>query len=782
MEIPFLVKCLPTAFVPLTVLVAASVFYFYNNQKLWFEHGLRASIVVGILFTICWALAGTLLLSAFTILNFPFVFTWWLVGVLLLFSKGGTHSLPKYLREVGNAVKNGLLSLNMVSIGVWFYVVAVLFVAFVMAVFSPPNNNDSMFYHLPRQILWMSNASVFITEAPNIFMLKWPPLSEYLGVNLWILSDSDRFHNLVQWSFLVASLVVLSMILEHLGACRGIAIALAMVVSVPAIFYQASNTKNDILVGFLLLCMIWLTEEAVKRRVLSWPIAILTGICVGCAMMAKGTALVYLSILFPFLFLIRIIKNKVTFGFAPIVVAVFISCLIASSHYVRHTQDILEGDAGENSEHTNSKINIPNAFSVLSKNIALQMALPNDAWNKSVEGLIESLHKQMGVEVNSLETSFHENPFTVIYWSNSEDNVTSIIYISLILMLAVIGVCLAMIKKRLSSLYFILPLILLFGFSALLKWQPWHTRLIIPIEMIAGVPIGMFFAGIRPQWANYLIVGLSAWWLFPCLKGWHRPLLGSQPVYTMNDLDQRSMKAPREAFDTIAMASILAQLKPSSININASFYPPLLYAGRDSWRWPKIHVSSDNVSQGDVIMRTITPGQELPAPGEGMQRLYQSDYSYLDINNQLIDVAGEINLPAFTGLKNISGMEEPIGPFPLAKQPVFCHAHYPEVTFDIPTQSKPGLLKLEMALPYFHKLDENMCEIFVNDQKLGEIELKKVKKGKRIFSETVSIPAGDSLCRVRLKFQKFAPDSDSKIAASITGIQFTESNESTRVE
>jgi 4-amino-4-deoxy-L-arabinose transferase-like glycosyltransferase len=99
---------------------------------------------------------------------------------------------------------------------------------------------------------------------------------------------------------------------------KGFAAASAVLVSIPAIFYQASNTKNDILVGFLLICLVWLTEEAVKKRVITWPLAILTGICVGCALMAKGTSLIFLSVLFPFLLVFRLLKNDVQFKIFPV--------------------------------------------------------------------------------------------------------------------------------------------------------------------------------------------------------------------------------------------------------------------------------------------------------------------------------------------------------------------------------------------------------------------------------------------------------------------------------
>jgi hypothetical protein len=454
--------------------------------------------------------------------------------------------------------------------------------------------------------------------------------------------------------------------------------------------------------------------------------------------------------------------------------SVLIACLLASSHYARHAKDIIDGDTGEKSEHKNAVVNIPNAISVFSRNVGLQLALPEEKWNKYTEGLVEALHKTIGVSVNSLQTSFHDNPFAVIYWPNSEDNVTSILSIAFILVLPVFGLLKLLFEKNRIGFYYLLPLALLFSFSALLKWQPWHTRLIIPIEILASISVGLFFAGMKSVFLESLAVAFSAWWLFPCLKGWHRPVLGYQPVYSMNDLDQRAMKAPREAFDTIAFSEILSQIKPTCINLNAPFYPPLVYVGRNPREWPQIVIAPKETSQDDVVLRSIGAGGAPSTPRDGMIRLYQSDFAYLDVQKSLLKKPHAIQSPQFAGVEKISGMDEPIGPFPLSKQPIFCHAHFPEVGFDLPPRSKSGALTIEMALPYFNRLDENSCDIFLDDQKVGEIELKKVKKGKKIFSETIPIPACSKSCRVKLKFRTYDPASDSKVAASITGLRFSD--------
>jgi hypothetical protein len=768
-----LYQFLPVFVLPLTFLCLVVLVFEWNKKTDVCSFKLRTAIILGGLLGILWALVGTVILSLLHLLKFEWVLGYWLVSLFYLIYCIRFNKISLFFAEAFNSLRICLFAMNWFERILGLYITTVLGCAFLMALYSPPNNNDSMIYHLPRQILWMSNASVFISEAPNIFMLKWPPLSEYLGVNLWILADSDRLHNLVQWIALIGCLLVLNMILELLGASKGFLTSSAILVSIPAVFYQASNTKNDIQVGFLLLCLIWLTEVAVKKRTVSSPLAIFTGIAVGFCLMAKGTSLIYLTVLLPIL-LFRLFANRVSLHFAPILSAVLISIVIASPHYIPHTKNILAGDTGENSEHKNAKINIQNAVSVLSKNVALQMALPWPSWNAAVKNGVEKLHQKLGVRVNSPETSFYDQPFDVIYWPNSEDNVTSILAILIIILLPFVFIYQLIRGRKVGGFYYFLPVMLLLIFSILLKWQPWHTRLLIPIEIVAGIPIGIVMASGISVLAKIFLVGFSAWWFFPCLKGWHRPLLGYQPVFLMQDLDQRAMKAPREAFDTIALSEILAQLKPQSLRIDNSFYPPLVYMGRDSRAWPRIYCSQNASEEVDATLRTIPAGQSAPPLAPDMIRLYESGFACLDVKEKIINHKNQLISPVFTGMKKISGMDEPIGPFALAKQPIFCHAHYPEVSFEIPARSATGIMRVEMTLPYFNKLDENLCEIFVNGKSEGQIFLKKVKKGKARFTKSFFIPPGELPTVVKLVFENFATDSESKIAASITAIRVSD--------
>lgn len=88
----------------------------------------------------------------------------------------------------------------------------------VVAIVAPPNNWDSMNYHLARVMHWIQNRSVEAYPAhylPQIYIMPW---SAYAIAHFQILSNGDRFANLVQWLTMIGSIIGVSLIAQELGA------------------------------------------------------------------------------------------------------------------------------------------------------------------------------------------------------------------------------------------------------------------------------------------------------------------------------------------------------------------------------------------------------------------------------------------------------------------------------------------------------------------------------------------------------------------------------------
>lgn len=93
-----------------------------------------------------------------------------------------------------------------------------LFCLFLLLIVSPPNNWDSMTYHMSRVAHWIQNHSVAHYPTYNLPQLFHPPFNSFTIMHLQILSGRDTFANLVQWWAMIGSIIGTSLIAKQLGA------------------------------------------------------------------------------------------------------------------------------------------------------------------------------------------------------------------------------------------------------------------------------------------------------------------------------------------------------------------------------------------------------------------------------------------------------------------------------------------------------------------------------------------------------------------------------------
>jgi Dolichyl-phosphate-mannose-protein mannosyltransferase len=163
----------------------------------------------------------------------------------------------------------------------------------LVAVVSPPNNWDSMVYHMSRVVHWEQNHSLAYYPVSALRQLYQSPWAEFAILHLQILSGGDRFANLVQWFSMVGSIVGVSLIAKQIGANeRGQIFAAVVCATIPMGILQGSSTQNDYVVSFWLVCFVYYVLLIANNR---WsPIdSIVIGGSLGLALLTKGTAYIY---------------------------------------------------------------------------------------------------------------------------------------------------------------------------------------------------------------------------------------------------------------------------------------------------------------------------------------------------------------------------------------------------------------------------------------------------------------------------------------------------------
>jgi hypothetical protein len=139
----------------------------------------------------------------------------------------------------------------------------ILSVTFIIAIVYPPNNWDSMTYHLPRIEHWLQNKSLNHYYTSNNRQLLSAPFAEIFILQGRALSGDDYLVNLVQWFSFFGSIIGISKIASHLGMKKRMQIVSALFfATVPMAILQASSTQTDLVETIFIIC---LTE-----RLLSW--------------------------------------------------------------------------------------------------------------------------------------------------------------------------------------------------------------------------------------------------------------------------------------------------------------------------------------------------------------------------------------------------------------------------------------------------------------------------------------------------------------------------------
>lgn len=601
----------------------------------------------------------------------------------------------------------------------------ILGAGFLMAVLSPPNNADSLIYHLPRQVFWMAQGTVFTDHVSNPHMIKMPPLSEYLGLNLFLLTGADRLHNLVQWFSLVGSLAAISRILSLVGATRQAQLVGALFfASIPAVFFEASNTKNDLVTTFFLLGAVWALTGAVVRGKFTVADAVFAGLFAGCALLTKGTAIAFMPVIGA-MFLIVSWRRQVRLSGCSLAVAAIFTLVVASPHFLVQSGRIMNSERGSSSNHANSIIHPAAGASVLAQNLSLQFALPNDSWNRAIEkgaGVIADL---FGVPVNDERTTFAGTKFGLTWHPEHEDRATALIHWAMLLLVPALAWSWVKPPLRATTLVFGATAILMVAlFSLLFRWQPWHSRLLIPCMAVAAVGIGpaLSFAG-----RGVVVASSLVWlaWLWPSLENSHRPLIGRKSILAARDEDRlRNIDVPADAEASRNLRAILRRLEPHAVGLHfpsgGIVYSVLRSSQRTDGSWPRFALSGEN--QPDVwLVKSVATEVRPDFIAPNWQRIALGGAWALWTSPAKTGTADAVVAPAaFNWPGAMRGVGEVQEPKPGYKLAAFRNLYAPEAVFE----SGPTTLPMALHLTVGSFAGPNRITVRANDQHLGEFKIE----------------------------------------------------------
>ena len=366
-------------------------------------------------------------------------------------------------------------------------------------------------------------------------------------------------HNLVQTFFLLASCGLVTLIAGSLGATpRAQLLSLLFVVLVPVIFFEASNTKNDIILSlFVLISLAVGVNIWTGRWNVSLPLLLLSALAAGLALSTKGTAIAYLPALALLIIAACIRTGAFRILLLAFVPSLLLSVLPAAPQLLRNMQ-VFHSPEGPNLHHSNLHHDPLSIASVALRNAVGQFTFGSESWNLMLEHETRSLLTYVGLNADDPSTTFEGQVFHLPYFAGLEDIVPAPVQTTLLLLLPFALLIPHFRRSRGMLPLFAVTFLSLLFFCLIFRWQPWQGRLLIPAYFIAAPMAGILLDILRPSWTPMAFILLELLTLKPHLMfAGQRPLIGGSSIFRMSKQDQISRMMPGRAEEIMKLTAYL---------------------------------------------------------------------------------------------------------------------------------------------------------------------------------------------------------------------------------
>ncbi len=486
---------------------AACRWYAAGSLAAW-RHGFLSALLIGA--TYVWFISE--LLSILAALSPASITSAWLLAAIASATMAiRNRALPPPMALALPSRAAGLLG-AMIAIALTLTAVA--------AWQSPPNTWDSMAYHMPRVAHWTVSGSLafYPTHVPrqNFYL----PGAELAILHLQLLSGGDHFANFVQWLSYAGSLVAASVLAASTGAgTSGQILAAAMAATLPMAIIQASSTKNDLVVSLWLLCLLIGTLAWQRSRAPIW--AIWMGVSLGLALLTKISAWLYAV---PMLGLAAwsIARERRAPDFHSMAIVVALALAFVAPFLARYTELLVRAriesvplsaiakpeDSAvvrsvrsamlDNERYLNARMSPGRLFANVARNLGLHATLPIEEANRQIEDALHTSFAWVGISDPDSDTTYpRTRRFTSPGWSTHEDDAPNPLH----LVAFAIALAISIWRWRdrataeLQAWFCVVAAGLLF--CAALRWQPWHSRLHLPLFLLATAPAAVSWSGFR---------------------------------------------------------------------------------------------------------------------------------------------------------------------------------------------------------------------------------------------------------------------------------------------
>jgi hypothetical protein len=462
-----------------------------------------------------------------------------------------------------------LRSLKVFEWACLFSIVLILLVNAFVAFIAPPNNWDSMTYHLPRVMHWAANASVYFYPTDIERQLFISPGAEYALLHILFLTGDDRWFNFLQWVSLAGCVVSVSLIARYLGASLSAQfLAGLFVVTLPMAVLQSTSTQNDLVASFCVCACMALGLLLYKRfsRTAFFAAAALLGLSI----LTKGAFLFLLPFLGVFIVLSWVKVSRY------VVLALCIVLVLAGGHYFR-CAEAQKGRGVINQEQASVLMSRHDPAAVMVNGVcqlASELIIPFYPVARFLKEAPGQAAAWVGVDLKKGLFFYTFSGLPGPSFVFDEDYAPNPWHVMIILLLPVFLLCMK--AERKIWLYYLYLLIAGVLFLFMIRWQPWIVRLHLPLLILFAPLAGLALA--RWRWLSVLsVVGLLLVAGTAIVFHQTRPLTGQNSILKVDRKLYYFAKKPGDARAYFQAASGIMSSDCRQVG---------LIQGVDSWEYP----------------------------------------------------------------------------------------------------------------------------------------------------------------------------------------------------
>lgn len=491
----------------------------------------------------------------------------------------------------------------------------ILAITLLLALAYAPSFHDSLAYHLPRILHWLQNGSLAPYPTSIDRQIGMAPLNGWIMLQAMAISHSDWLVNLPQWLSFAGTICGVMAITATLGYGRPQQlIAGFFFCTLPIAIMQSGNSESSLLATFWLCVFTWAFLSFWQKP--NWADAILLGLALGFAILAKGVAY---PVALPFVACIawqclRNFRNNILYGITAAVIIIGLNAPHLYRNQVATNSPVLSAERNIIYKPSPALFTVNAFYHFLLQEPWLVALMPKQQWSAlaarlGVDDHDPQLFPWRGIEAGRASMT------------PSDIDGQSPAHAFLILLIVPF---LIWKRQKGTGLYLTLFCVSFAFFCAFLTWQPWAARLHLPWFMLAAPLAGIALMDLasRPLRASVLaVLGATAFMpLFFCLEhplgpaSWlsdYRENIGHFLTSSRDEQYFNLWRKTRQPY--MAAVEFLAAQKPASIGLDLA---------DDGLEYPVWGMLAKRLDKMPKIMHTPAP-----YPANGPDYIFKQHHS-----------------------------------------------------------------------------------------------------------------------------------------------------------